>query len=78
MDLSLIHIVPGANNNSIGNNSSLPAIISKDKTNLEKSDKKLYDVAGPTRLSPGPISVSYTHLSAKLRSLFLNACKFMS
>lgn len=40
--------------NIIGNNSNLPASISKIKVNLERSDKEEKLPTGPTTPNPGP------------------------
>lgn len=44
----------GANNNNIGNISSRPANISKDKTSFDTSDKDEKFPTGPTTFIPGP------------------------
>ena len=46
--------VAGVNNNSIGNNSSLPASISNIRTIFAGSEKKLKFDEGPTISRPGP------------------------
>ena len=45
----------GKNKIRIGNNSSLPASISKDNSNLDSHEKFANPPAGPTAPSPGPI-----------------------
>ena len=45
----------GLNKINNGKSSNLPAIISKDNTNLEKYEKDANEPYGPTKLNPGPI-----------------------
>ena len=50
----LLRQICGENKSNIGNTSSLPANISKDKTSFEKSGKEAKLLIGPTTLNPGP------------------------
>ena len=59
--------VLGANNNKIGNNSNLPAIISIVKTNFEKSENKEKLPLGPiTFVKPGPTLFIHVSEAEKL------------
>lgn len=50
----------------IGNSSSLPIIIIKDKTSWEKFENIEKLPVGPTKLSPGPTLLKHVKVAVKL------------